>query len=106
MEEPLLALSTDGVGTKLKYAFACGRHTTVGIDLVAMCVNDLARNNITPLGLVLYRATGRIEPEVMHDVVEGVVEGCLQAGCVYTTGETAEMPGFYEEGEYDIAGFA
>lgn len=106
MEEPLLALASDGVGTKLKYAFASGKHSTVGIDLVAMCVNDLARNNITPLAFALYRATGRIEQQVMHDVVEGVVEGCLQAGCVYAAGETAEMPDFYQEGEYDLAGFA
>src|SRR3990172_4386421 len=106
MEHPMLALATDGVGTKLKYAFASGQHSTVGIDLVAMCVNDLARNNITPLGFALYRATGKIDPSVMHDVVEGVVEGCLQAGCVYMTGETAEMPGFYQDGEYDLAGFA
>ena len=106
MEHPMLALATDGVGTKLKYAFTSGQHKTVGIDLVAMCVNDLARNNITPLGFALYRATGKIDSKVMHDVVEGVVEGCLQAGCVYMTGETAEMPGFYQDGEYDLAGFA
>lgn len=106
MRDPMLALATDGVGTKLKYAFASGRHKTVGIDLVAMCVNDLARNNITPLGFALYRATSQIDSAVMHDVVEGVVEGCLQAGCVYMTGETAEMPGFYSQGEYDLAGFA
>ena len=106
MEDPFLAFAPDGVGTKLKYAFASGQHKTVGIDLVAMCVNDLARNNITPLGFALYRATGKIDSEVMHDVVEGVVEGCLQAGCVYMTGETAEMPGFYHDGEYDLAGFA
>lgn len=106
MEEPLLVLASDGVGTKLRYAVTSGEHTTVGIDLVAMCVNDLARNNVIPLGFAMYRAAGKIEPEVMHNVVEGVVEGCLQAGCVYVTGETAEMPGFYAEGEYDLAGFA
>ncbi len=105
MGEPFLALASDGVGTKLEYAFASGIHNTVGIDLVAMCVNDLARNNIRPLGFALYRATGRVEPEIMHEVIEGVVEGCLQAGCVYTTGETAEMPSFYQAGEYDLAGF-
>ena len=106
IKEPRLVLTSDGVGTKLKYAFASGRHDTVGIDLVAMCVNDLVRNNIVPLGFAMYRATGEIEPEVMHDVVEGVVEACLQAGCVYATGETAEMPGFYAPGDYDLAGFA
>jgi len=106
LREPRLVLTSDGVGTKLKYAFASGKHNTVGIDLVAMCVNDLARNNVVPLGFAMYRAAGEIEPEVMHDVVEGVVGGCLQAGCVYVTGETAEMPGFYQEGEYDLAGFA
>ncbi len=106
MEEPMFAVASDGVGTKLKYAFVSGQHKTVGVDLVAMCVNDLVRNGIHPLGFALYRATGKINPEVMHDVVEGVVEGCLQAGCVYMSGETAEMPGFYRDGEYDLAGFA
>lgn len=106
MREPLLAFASDGVGTKLKYAFASGQHNSVGIDLVAMCVNDLARNNIRPLAHCLYRATGKIDQRAMHDVIEGVVEGCVQAGCVYPTGETAEMPGFYAPGEYDLAGLA
>ena len=106
LKEPRLVFASDGVGTKLKYAFASGKHNTVGIDLVAMCVNDLARNNVQPLAHCLYRATGKIDQQVMHSVVEGVVEGCVQADCVYTTGETAEMPGFYQEGEYDLAGFA
>ncbi|HEY4694937.1 MAG TPA: phosphoribosylformylglycinamidine cyclo-ligase [Candidatus Nanoarchaeia archaeon] len=106
LREPMLALAADGVGTKLKYASSLKENRAVGVDVVAMCVNDLARNNITPLGFALYRATGKINPKVMAEVVEGVVAGCLQAGCVYTTGETAEMPDFYEQGEYDLAGFA
>lgn len=105
-KEPLLALATDGVGTKLKYALALGKHDTIGVDLVAMCVNDLVRNNIHPYAFALYRATGKIDLKTMHQVVKGVVIGCLESGCVYATGETAEMPGFYEKGDYDLAGFA
>lgn len=105
-KKPLLALSCDGVGTKLKYALALGKHDTIGIDLVAMSVNDLVRNNIHPYAFALYRATGKIDLKIMHQVVKGVVKGCLESGCVYTTGETAEMPGFYQNSDYDLAGFA
>ncbi len=106
IKDPLFGIAVDGVGTKLKYAFAADKHDTVGIDLVAMCVNDLVRNNIKPLGFGMYRATGRIYPETMSEVVKGVVAGCLEAGCVYQSGETAEMPELYQAGEYDLAGFA
>lgn len=102
----VLVAGTDGVGTKLKYAFVLDRHDTVGIDAVAMCVNDIVCQNARPLIFLDYIALGKLVPEKVAEIVKGVAEGCRTAGCALIGGETAEMPGFYPEGEYDIAGFS
>lgn len=105
-EEPVLVSGTDGVGTKLKVAFLMDKHDTVGIDAVAMCVNDIVCGGAEPLFFLDYIALGKNKPEKVAQIVKGVADGCVMSGCSLVGGETAEMPGFYPENEYDIAGFA
>jgi phosphoribosylformylglycinamidine cyclo-ligase len=106
LSEPVLVAGTDGVGTKLKLAFMMDRHDTVGQDCVAMCVNDILCQGATPLFFLDYIATGRVRAERIAEIVKGIADGCLLAGCALIGGETAEMPDFYADGEYDMAGFA
>ncbi|MEG0380651.1 MAG: phosphoribosylformylglycinamidine cyclo-ligase, partial [Kurthia sp.] len=106
LKEPVLISGTDGVGTKLKLAFMVDKHDTIGIDCVAMCVNDIVAQGAEPLYFLDYVAVGKAFPEKIEQIVKGVADGCVQSGAALIGGETAEMPGLYEEDEYDLAGFA
>src|SRR6186713_3706135 len=104
-KEPVLVSSADGVGTKLKVAFLANQHRTIGADLVNHCVNDILVQGATPLFFLDYLATGRLSPDIAEQIVDGLAKACKDNGCALIGGETAEMPGFYADGEYDIAGF-